>query len=88
MPSLPSDPGAAALARIADELKSLRQSVDALTQHLGQLTSENATLRARLEQSEAARTDLTAQTEHIIELLADSRREVRALQKQGQAPAG
>lgn len=88
MPSLPSDPGAAAFARVADELAGLRHSIDALTQRLGQLTSENATLRARLEQSETARTDLTSQTEHIIELLADARREVRALQGKGPAPNG
>ncbi len=81
MPSLPSDPGAAAFARVADELASLRQSVDALTLRLGELAAENTTLRARLEQSEAARSDLVAQVEHIIELLADSRREVRALRK-------
>ena len=85
MPSLPPDQGAAAFARVADELASLRHSIDALTQRLGQLTSENTTLRARLEQSEAARADLTAQVEHIIELLADARREVRALQGKGQA---
>ena len=85
MASLPPDQGAGAFARIADELASLRHSIDALTQRLGQLTNENATLHARLEQSEAARADLAAQIEHIIELLADARREVRALQGKGQA---
>jgi len=81
-----SDPGAAAaLARVTDELASLRHSIDALTQRLDRLAAENTTLRTRLAQSETARTDLTAQTEHVIELLAESRREVRALQ-QKQAP--
>jgi chromosome segregation ATPase len=88
VPSLPQDSGADAFARVADELAGLRHSIDALTQRLGQLTSENATLRARLDQSEAARTDLTAQIEHIIELLADARREVRALQAKGQSASG
>jgi chromosome segregation ATPase len=88
VPSLPQDSGGAAFARVADELAGLRHSIDALTQRLGQLASENATLRARLDQSEAARTDLTAQIEHIIELLADARREVRALQARGQAQGG
>jgi len=83
-----ADPGAAAaLARVADELASLRHSVEALTQRLGQLTSENTTLRARLEQSESARAAWCSLREHIVELLADSRREVRTLQqKQGRAP--
>lgn len=70
--SLPSDP-AAALSRVADELAGL-------SQQLARLTTENATLRARLEQSEAARADLLAQTERIVELLAEARREVRELQ--------
>ena len=76
------------MARVADELAGLRHSIDALTQRLGLLTDENVTLRARLEQSETARNDLTAQIEHVIELLADARRDVRALQGKGQAPTG
>lgn len=88
MPSLPPDSGAGAFARVADELAGLRHSIDALTQRLGQLANENTTLRARLDQSEAARTDLTAQIEHVIELLADARREVRALQAKGQSAGG
>ena len=44
------------------------------------LTAENASLRARLEQSETARADLVAQTEQIVEMLAESRREIRTLQ--------
>ncbi len=50
---------------------------------LAALTAENADLRARLEQSERARGDLVQQTEHVIELLAQARRELRA-----QKPAG
>ena len=76
------------MARITEELAALRHSIEELTQRLGDLTAENATLRARLEQSEAARADLAAQTEHIIELLANSRREVRVLTgTQGSSPA-
>jgi septal ring factor EnvC (AmiA/AmiB activator) len=79
--SLPSDAAAAAaLTRFADELAALRASLDTMNQRLAALTDENARLRHRLEQSEAARADLVAQTEHIVELLADSRRELRALQ--------
>lgn len=74
MSSPSPDPAtAAALTKIADEVAGVRKA-------LAELTAENASLRARLEQSEAARADLVAQTEHIVELLADSRREVRALQ--------
>lgn len=69
----PDPTTAAALTKIADELTGLRKA-------LAGLTAENASLRARLEQSENARADLVAQTEHIVELLADSRREIRALQ--------
>ena len=79
MPSLPSDSG------VADELRQLRLSLDGLSQRLGALTAENADLRQRLELSETARTDLLAQTEHVIELLADCRREIRELQKKGTA---
>ncbi len=63
----------AALTRLADEIAGVRKA-------LAELTAENASLRRRLEQSETARADLVAQTEHIVELLADSRREIRALQ--------
>jgi chromosome segregation ATPase len=62
------------LQRLADELAALRQA-------LSGLTHENAQLRARLELSEAARRDLSAQAEHLVELLAEARREVRALQQ-------
>ena len=79
MSSLPSDP--AALARIAAELTSLRQSVEGMAQQLGQLVATNAALQARLEHSERARADLVAQTEHIVEILADARRELRTLQQ-------
>ncbi len=74
MTSPSSDPAAtAALTRCADELRAMRTSLDALV-------GENRTLRARLEQSEAARTDLVAQVEHVIELLAESRTALRKLQ--------
>jgi nitrate/nitrite-specific signal transduction histidine kinase len=67
---------------VADELAGL-------SQQLARLTTENATLRARLEQSETARTDLVAQMDHILELLGDSRRQLNAIwQTQGQAPKG
>ncbi len=79
--SSPTDPALAReLARVAAELGQLRTSIDSLTERVGVLTTENAALRGRLEHSERARADLVAQTEHIIELLANSRREVRALQ--------
>jgi septal ring factor EnvC (AmiA/AmiB activator) len=87
--SPPSDPSAAkALARVAEELAALRASVESLAQRLGELVAENRDLRAQLGQSEGARADLRAQTEHMIELLAHSRRELRALQDEaGGRPA-
>jgi chromosome segregation ATPase len=84
--SSPPDPAVAReLARLAAEVTQLRASLDGLAERLGGLVTENATLRARLEHSEQARADLFAQAEHVIELLADSRREVRALQHKGAA---
>lgn len=65
------------LQRLADEVAALRQTLAGLVQ-------ENAQLRQRLDGSEAARRDLVAQAEHLVELLAEARREVRALQ----APTG
>lgn len=58
----------------------MRTSLEALGERLSRLIDENSLLRARLEQSETARSDLVAQVEHIVELLAESRRELRALQ--------
>lgn len=81
--SSPSSDPTPALSRIADELAAVRQSVDGMGKSLAALTAENADLRARLEQSERARGDLVQQTEHVIELLAQARRELRA-----QKPAG
>ena len=72
--SSPTNDPAPALQRLVDEVAELRRT-------LGELIRENAALRARLDHSETARQDLVAQTEHIVELLADSRREVRALQQ-------
>lgn len=83
MPSPSPDPAANHLARIADELSSLRASVDAMGQRLQGLTDDNAALRSRLEQSERSRSDLLAQTEHLIELIEQSRRELRAAQPKG-----
>lgn len=81
MPPLPSDAAvAAALHGVTQELTALRRSIDELGGKLGALTTENAQLRARLEHSEQARTDLATQTERILELLADARRELRHLQ--------
>lgn len=59
-----------ALSRIAHELTALRQSLE-------RLLTENAELRGRLDASEAARTDLQAQTEHLLQVLADSRHLLR-----------
>lgn len=73
-----NDPGPV-LNRLADEVAGLRRTLDGLVR-------ENATLRERLEHSETARRDLVAQTEHIVELLADSRRELRALQQKSASP--
>ncbi len=86
VPPPPPD-AAAALARIAEELASLKQGVDALALRFERLAGENAELRARLEQSESAREDLLAQAEHVVELLGDSRRQLRAAwQQPGTAP--
>ncbi len=78
MSPLPPD-AAASLSRIADELAGLRAAVVDLTRQVGVLASDNATLRARLEHSETARQDLAAQTEHIVQILADARAEIRTL---------
>lgn len=72
VPSPPSDP-------VADELRALRQSIDALAQRVEQLAADNQRLREQLAFSQAARSDLTAQAEHLISMLADSRNEIRAL---------
>jgi hypothetical protein len=72
---LPSD------SDVAGELRCLRESVDELGQRLAALNAENVSLRQRLDDSETARRDLLAQTEHVIELLANSRREVRELKQ-------
>lgn len=68
----PSDP-------IASELQALRTSIDALGERVGELAADNQQLRQQLEQSQAARTDLVSQTEHLIHQLAVARKEVRAL---------
>lgn len=70
VPSLPSDSGDP-ISRADDELGQTQQNTDFL--------AENADLHRRLEQSEAARRDLVAQTEHLIELLAVSRKKIREL---------
>ena len=69
---------------VSEQLQALRTSLDALTARLDQLAATNASLHERLERSEAARTDLLAQTTRIVELLAEARGEIRGLQ--GSAP--
>lgn len=78
VPSLPSDPATAALQRLADELTQLRVAFAGMTQRLDTLATSNQQLHERLERSERARTDLAAQADHLVELLAEARREVRA----------
>ncbi len=74
VPQPSSDPADdAAIARVASELAALRRDVAVLA-------AENAALRANLERSESARSDLFAQVRHVLELLAQSRREVWSLQ--------
>lgn len=55
----------------------MRGSIEALAQRLQSLVEQNAALQSRLEQSERARADLLAQSEHVIDLLEESRRELR-----------
>ena len=62
-----------ALSRIADELTALRLNLE-------RLLMENAALRGRLDASESARADLQAQTEHLLQVLADSRHLLRESQ--------
>lgn len=64
---------------VSNELRALRSSLDALTTRLDQLAATNTALHDRLERSEAARTDLLAQTTRIVELLAEARAEIRSL---------
>lgn len=71
VPTPPSDP-------IANELHAVRRSLDALTERVDQLTQENQRLHQQLELSQQARTDLVSQCEHLISMLADSRKELRA----------
>lgn len=78
VPSLPSDPATAALQRLADEMTQLRSAFAAMAQRLDALATSNQQLHERLELSERARTDLAAQADHLVELLAEARREVRA----------
>jgi len=68
----PSDP-------IANELQALRSSIDALSERLSELAAENRHLREQLEQSQAARSDLVSQTEHVLHQLSVAREEIRTL---------
>ncbi|MFT4512580.1 MAG: chromosome segregation ATPase [Planctomycetota bacterium] len=61
----PSDP-------IANELQSLRASLEMLSQRVGELAEDNKLLREQLAQSQTARTDLVAQTEHLLHQLAQA----------------
>ncbi len=65
---------------VAAELQRMRESIEALAARVGQLAEENAALRSKLELSEAARSDLTAQAEHLIHELGLARQEVRERQ--------
>lgn len=65
---MPSDSDA--LARIAEQLAAMRTRLD-------DLATDNQQLRSRLEASERARAELLAQTEHLIEVLARSRQQLR-----------
>jgi chromosome segregation ATPase len=66
---------------VAAELQRMRESIEALGARVGQLAEENAALRHKLELSEAARSDLTAQAEHLIHELGLARQEVQKLQR-------
>ncbi len=68
----PSDP-------IANELQALRKSLDALSERVGELAKDNQELREQLAQSQTARSDLVAQTEHLLHQLQKAREEVRDL---------
>lgn len=61
---------------VAAELLRMRESIDALATRVGELAAENQTLRAQLEASQAARTDLVAQAEHLIHELGKARAEM------------
>lgn len=50
-----------------------------MEQRFGHLLQQNESLQQRLDKSEAARTDLLAQTEHLVRLLDTSRQELRKL---------
>ena len=64
---------------LEEELRALRSSIDALAQRIAELSADNRELREQLSFSQEARSDLVAQAEHLVSMLADSRREVRAL---------
>ncbi len=76
-----------AITQLTGEVASLRASLDGLQQRLHELVDENRALHERLARSESARLDLFAQTEHLVELLAVARREVRALQQKAASGA-
>ncbi|MCA8973197.1 MAG: hypothetical protein KDC98_00675 [Planctomycetes bacterium] len=61
---------------MAAELGAMRQSLDAFAERFELLVTDNARLQARLDASETARADLLAQSERLIELLAETRREL------------
>lgn len=65
---------------VAAELERVRESLDELSARVGQLSAENQELRARLDASQTARADLTAQAEHLVHELGLAREEVRRLQ--------
>ncbi len=58
---------------VADELQHMRRSIDELAARVGELAADNQRLRDELKASEAARTDLVAQAEHLIHELGKAR---------------
>ena len=64
---------------ITSELQALRASIDALSERVGELAADNKQLREQLAQSQAARTDLVSQSEHLLHLLDAARKELREL---------
>ena len=64
---------------MSSSLQKMRESIEGLAARVGELAAENQQLRSQLEASQAARTDLVAQAEHLIHELGKSREEVQKL---------
>jgi len=67
----------AALQQMSGELAAIREQLAAQAAQLQRLEDRNTILHSKLEHSEQARVDLLAQTERILELLAEARQELR-----------